>query len=168
MIFEADLAGHKIELELRQENGAAIVAINGQEPQLDLVRLSRYSYSLLMDGASHFLSIRPSREGYMVTLRQQTYIIKLRTELDLTIDKMGLRNKAASRSGTVAAPIPGLIGAINVAEGDVIQVGDKLLILEAMKMENEIVAGQNGTVRTVLVETGQAVEKGTALLELAD
>ncbi len=166
MIFQAAIADRLIELDIRAENGRPIVYIAGHQPKLDLVRLSQYSYSLLLDGHSHHLSIRPARDGYLVILRQQTYHIQLRTELDLTIEKMGLKSTSGNRSGMVKAPIPGLITKITVAAGDTVVQGDQLLILEAMKMENEIVAPQAGTVSVLHVVAGQTVDKGAKMVEI--
>jgi biotin carboxyl carrier protein len=67
---------------------------------------------------------------------------------------------------TVEAPMPGTVLDILVAPGDAVSEGDPLLILEAMKMENEIVAPQAGTVDAVLTEKGAAVNAGDALVSL--
>ena len=63
----------------------------------------------------------------------------------------------------VAAPMPGTILSVNVKAGDTVKSGQVLFILEAMKMENEIMAGCDGTVTAVSVSAGQAVESGTPL-----
>ncbi len=166
MIFQAAIADRLIELDVRTENGRPVVNIAGHQPDLDLVRLSEYSYSLLLDGHSHHLSIRTARDGYLVILRQQTYHIQLLTEIELTIERMGLKGTSGNRGGVVPAPIPGLITKIAVAEGDTVAQGDQLLILEAMKMENEIIAPQSGTVSAVHVQAGQTVEKGAKMVEI--
>ena len=167
MIFQAAIGERSIELDIRSENGRPVVEIAGRQPELDLVRLSQFSYSLLLDGRSHHLSIRPARDGYLVILRQQTYHIRLRSELDLTIEKMGMKEATGGGGGLITAPIPGLISEVAVKEGDTVAAGDRLLILEAMKMENEISASQAGTVSAVHVAPGQTVEKGNPLLEIS-
>ena len=71
---------------------------------------------------------------------------------------------AASAGGeSVVAPMPGNILSVNVQVGSVVKKGDVLMILEAMKMENEIMAPCDGTVSAVSVQKGAAVESGTAL-----
>ncbi len=166
MIFQAIIGDREIRLNVRQENGRPVVEIEDRAPQLDLVQLSPYSYSLLVDGQSHHLSIRPSRDGYLVNLRQRTYHVRLRDELDLTIEKMGLKNAVRDYIGQVVAPIPGLITSVAVAVGDKVAAGEQLLVLEAMKMENEIAAPMSGTVAAVHVSPGDTVEKGAQLVEL--
>lgn len=66
---------------------------------------------------------------------------------------------------TVTAPLPGKILKVNVAPGSKIKKGDVLMTIEAMKMENEILASTNGTINKVFVETGNNVETKEKLLE---
>lgn len=77
---------------------------------------------------------------------------------------------AGSGSGSelVRAPMPGLVLRVEVSPGQKVAPGTGLVVLEAMKMENEIQAPRRGVVRRVLVEVDQAVEKGAGLVELAD
>jgi len=74
-------------------------------------------------------------------------------------------NLAAGES--VKSPMPGNILKINVAQGQKVSEGDVLIVLEAMKMENEIVATKSGTVAQIAVTKGQVVETGTPLVVIA-
>ncbi len=168
MIFEAKIGDQTFNLELRGDVDQPIVEINGTAPHLDLVQLSTYTYSLIVDGQSHTLSISPHDEGYEVTLRQQTFRIQLRDEMDMTIERLGLEDTAEDQGGKVIAPIPGLVTVIKIKVGDEVHEGDSLLVLEAMKMENDIVSQASGKVISIHVEPGAAVEKGTLLLELGE
>ena len=69
-------------------------------------------------------------------------------------------------AGVVRAPMPGMVVRWEVEEGQTVNQGDGLVVLEAMKMENDIRAKGRGVVRRILIESGKAVEKGTALLEM--
>ncbi|MGB9802351.1 biotin/lipoyl-containing protein [Desulfofundulus sp.] len=71
---------------------------------------------------------------------------------------------APAGAGTVTAPMPGNINAVKVKVGDQVKVGDPLVILEAMKMENEITAPVAGTVKEVRVKPGQTVNNGDVLV----
>lgn len=75
--------------------------------------------------------------------------------------------KAPAGAQSINAPMPGTILSVNVKPGQAVKRGDILVILEAMKMENEIMAPSDGTVGTVNVAKGQAVQTGAVLLTLA-
>jgi len=76
--------------------------------------------------------------------------------------------QAAAKEGNVAvsAPMPGKILAVKAKEGDSVKAGDVLLVLEAMKMENDIVAPQDGVVASINVKVGDSVESGAKLASL--
>lgn len=79
-----------------------------------------------------------------------------------------LSGNAAGPSGPapLKAPMPGLIVRVNVQAGDAVQAGQGLVVMEAMKMENELRAAAAGKVKAVVVTPGTAVEKGALLIEL--
>jgi len=76
--------------------------------------------------------------------------------------------QAAAKEGNVAVsgPMPGKILAVKAKEGDSVKAGDVLLVLEAMKMENDIVAPQDGVVASINVKVGDSVESGAKLASL--
>ena len=74
---------------------------------------------------------------------------------------------AAAGSESITAPMPGTILAVNVTNGAAVKKGDVLFILEAMKMENEIMAPRDGVITSVVSSKGAAVENGTPLVYLA-
>ncbi len=69
--------------------------------------------------------------------------------------------------GTIAAPLPGLILQLKVKEGDTVDAGQCVMVMEAMKMENQITAPHNGSVKKVFVSEGDSVGEGDALVEIA-
>jgi biotin carboxyl carrier protein len=69
--------------------------------------------------------------------------------------------------GGITAPMPGLVLTIKVKEGDTVQAGQALLVMEAMKMENAITASYNGTVTKVYVREGDSISEGDLLVEVA-
>jgi pyruvate carboxylase subunit B len=73
----------------------------------------------------------------------------------------------ATGPAPVVAPMPGLVVRVNVAVGDSVQAGQGVVVMEAMKMENELRASASGTVKAINVSPGKAVEKGTVLVELS-
>ena len=117
---------------------------------------------------------------YEVTLNGKTYEIEVEEGKAIVLDERAAAPAAPAApapapavpapagSGTpVNAPLPGTILSVNVSEGQHVKAGDVLVIIEAMKMENEIMAPADGTVTSVSVSKGQSVESGTALVYLA-
>ncbi len=94
--------------------------------------------------------------------------------LKVSVDAGELRESAGRKGGSAAggsvvrAPMPGLVLRVEVEAGERVEVGSGLLVLEAMKMENEIRSPRHGVVRRVWVRAGQAVEKGAELVEIAE
>jgi Pyruvate carboxylase len=76
--------------------------------------------------------------------------------------------KPAPKSGGVKSPLPGTIIEVFVRVGDTVKMGDKLLILEAMKMENKIEADKQGTIKDIKVRPGDTVMEGDILLEIGE
>lgn len=82
------------------------------------------------------------------------------------IREIAAASKGPAGPAPIIAPMPGLIVRINAAVGDVVQAGQGLVVMEAMKMENELRAQTGGRVKSIAAAPGNAVEKGTILIEL--
>ena len=121
-----------------------------------------------MVGKSHFISILTHPKGYEITIDQYSNIVSIKNEQQLLLKKFGFSSSDKIQNGKIVAQIPGLISEILVIVGDTINKGDKLFILEAMKMENEIHSPLSGTVKNISVESGIAVEKGTLIMEIEE
>lgn len=90
--------------------------------------------------------------------------LKVETEMDLLIQRLGMNKLQEASANDVLAPMPGLILDVLVNEGDYIHEGDKLLVLEAMKMENLLRAPGAGTIKSIKVSKGDKVDKNQLLL----
>ena len=122
--------------------------------------------SLIVDGTSVPVSVEPVGDGTMrVTIDGQRTEVQVKDEQDLLVDEFGLGEDEAA-GGVVRAPMPGLVLDILVEEGDEVAAEQGLLVLEAMKMENELNAPSGGVVGTVHVESGEAVDKEALLIEI--
>ena len=110
---------------------------------------------------------------YKVTLNNRTYEVEVEAGKAMLLDEYEAyapapAAPAALASGeTVNAPMPGNILKVEVKQGDAVKAGQILVILEAMKMENEIVAPKAGTVAQVVVKVGEKVDTGATLVVLA-
>jgi 3-methylcrotonyl-CoA carboxylase alpha subunit len=84
------------------------------------------------------------------------------------VDPLEVAAAAGGGAGLIEAPMPGLVKAVYVSAGDAVSAGDRLAVLEAMKMEHSLTAGRDGVVAEVLVEAGAQVEAGAALIVLEE
>lgn len=89
-----------------------------------------------------------------------------KNELDLVLDKMGIKRAVENLSSDIKAPMPGKVIDVVVKEGDAVSKGDAILILEAMKMENVLKAENDCTIKKVLIASAESVEKNQVLVEL--
>lgn len=125
--------------------------------------------SVLYKGKSYEAVLEKiDRSQKTLTLRVagQKYSVKIEEPMDQLLHSMGLDLSATKKLEPVKAPMPGMILRILVAPGQTLAKGDPLLVLEAMKMENVLKSNGAGTVKSVRVNEGTAVEKGTVLIDL--
>ena len=109
---------------------------------------------------------RTGRGRYVLDIDGHRYVVDAATERTRTIQAMAARSAAPSGPAPVLAPMPGLVVRVSVAVGDSVVAGQGVVVMEAMKMENELRASADGVVKSVRAVPGTAVEKGTLLIEL--
>jgi len=144
--------------------------ISNFKDELDIHSIGNNIYSVLYENRSHEISIaridRDTKTIYLTVDGIGTEV-KCADKMDLLLEKMGIDTSAAQKMSILKAPMPGLVIEWLVKEGDYVQAGDKLLILEAMKMENIIKSSGEGTIKKLNVSKGVAVEKNQVLIEFA-
>ena len=106
------------------------------------------------------------RGVYALWIDGHRYQVEALDERARAIRDLAATSQAAAGPAPLIAPMPGLIVRIKVAVGDLVHAGQGMVIMEAMKMENELRASAAGTVRSIGAEEGVAVEKGAVLVEL--
>ena len=135
----------------------------------NLVKISPTEFNLIKDHRCvNAKLIEANAEGkkLKIEIEGETFDIEIKDELDQVLDQMGFGSMANKLIKEIKAPMPGLVLEIAVADGQDVNEGDKILILEAMKMENSIMIHTNARIKKVAVIAGQAVEKGQVLVEL--
>jgi biotin carboxyl carrier protein len=124
---------------------------------------------MLKLGSSVYQAIVEKREGrgrYTVWIDGYRFDAEALDERTRAIRELSAASAAPSAPAPIKAPMPGLIVRINVKPGDSVIAGQGVVVMEAMKMENELRATAAGTVKTVKILPGAAVEKGQLLVEL--
>ena len=133
---------------------------------VDARRVAPGVYSLLIDGASYTAGVFERDGACVVEVGGEWYDIMVEDQTRHVLRTRG-RVGSSTRSRTLMAPLPGKISRVAVRPGDTVQAGDTLLVIEAMKMENEFKAAGAGTVAEVRVAPGQAVNAGDVLIVMA-
>jgi len=143
--FEVEMDGYRRQVELESLDGA-VASLRFPE-----------------DGRSFQITYQHGRNGnWRVAVGQREFDLAVLTPAEAT-EVSGARESGPSR---LTAPIPGKVVAVKVAPGDEVSPGQSLIVLEAMKMENELSAEQAGRVAVVHVTDGATVESGELLVEL--
>jgi biotin carboxyl carrier protein len=150
-------------------NGFLFSFTKDEIEKADLVVLSPVSFNLIQDYRcinAKLLEANATAKRLTIEIEGQTFDIEIKDELDQVLEQMGFGKASIKQVKEIKAPMPGLVLEIAVSDGQKVSEGDKLLILEAMKMENSIVIQTNAIIKKVSVSAGQAVEKGQVLVEL--
>lgn len=165
MKFIARTASREIEVEVLRHGDTYRVRIGDRWLEADFVSVGPFVRSLRLDDGTQ-LSLTHHNDGntYEISLGGATVTVEI---TDPLAAKRRRREDEISGSGVVKALMPGRVVRVLVAKGEVVRKGAGLLILEAMKMENEIIAPADGTVDELFVEAGQTVESGAELLHIS-
>ena len=160
MIFEAAAAGRTARVEVHESGDDYVVAIDGRAIAVRVHPTQRHFFALEVDGRAYDAGALRRADGYTVALRGGTIEVSL---AEGARGAVVLPRKAAGPA-KVSAPMPGKIVRVAASAGQVVKAGECLLVMEAMKMENEIRSPRDGRVKDVLVKEGQAVESGALLI----
>jgi pyruvate carboxylase subunit B len=163
MRYSVNIAGRTVEVVLAGDE----VTVDGKRVRTDLRTVDDSDVRhLLVDGRSYTIVARQGSAGTW-----EIHVDGHRMDAEVLDDRTrAIREMTGATQGPrgpkpVRAPMPGMIVRVEVGEGDTVRGGQGVVVIEAMKMENELKADGEGTVARVLVAPGQAVEKGAVLIE---
>jgi len=144
------------------------VAVDGKVIEASLARVPETPlYHLSLGGRARTVAVEARGRGqWYATIEGERIAVEAIDERTHTIRQLGNAKATRPADGVVMAPMPGLVVRVLVAPGDCVAGGQGLVVLEAMKMENELQAPGAATVQAVRVAAGEAVEKGAVLVEL--
>jgi len=152
-------------VRIRRSDDGYEVVVGDRAYHVDAIGMRDGARSLRLDGTQHEVSVRRKGEDWTVVSRQGAVTVSVTDPLThLANQTRG--GKGGRRHQRVDAYMPGRVVALLVNEGDEVAAGQGVLVLEAMKMENEIRAEQEGRIIKLHVETGQAVDTGSPLFEM--
>ena len=161
------LEGHDEEVEFRTEGERVWLEVAGRRLEADFHRLPDGEvYSLLVDGRSYEVRVTHAGEAIEVSRHGATVPVEVRHPLEKLLQST--RREGLGAGGeTITAPMPGLVVAIRVRPGERVAPGQSVAVVEAMKMQNELLAHRGGVVTQVLVAERATVGAGQVLMKLA-
>ena len=143
------------------------VSVDGKVYEIDFESVAGQPvYSLIVDGRSHESYIYQGDDNWQVLMRGRLYPVKVEDEREKRLRAAAGGSVAETGEFHLRAPMPGLVVAIPVTEGQSIQRGQVILILESMKMQNELKAPRDGTIGRIRVRPGESVEQKQTLLSV--
>lgn len=154
------------EVELVERSGRIELSYDGKAVDARYEEIDRLGQvSLFMEETCYAVSLEGNSENVLVTVAGRLYEVEIEDERERAAHQAE-RSRSQS-SGDVKSVMPGVVVELLVSEGESVEQGQPLLILEAMKMQNEIGAPAAGVVKRVHVKEGQAVKGGAKLLSLS-
>ena len=165
MKYFVKVNGHEHEVVLSERLGELLVEVDGEGMDLVYEEVDALGQVLAIVGDSSFgVSIEGDSKRAGVTIAGHFYDVEIEDERERAA--LAAERAAGVGGGLVKSVMPGVVVSLLVAEGDVVEEGQALLVLEAMKMQNEIAAPTAGEVRLIHVAEGEAVSAGAKLVEL--
>lgn len=164
MKYIATVKEETFEIEI---NGEGEITINGDRQEVDFMSVAEQSvYSLILDGSSYEASVYPGDTEIEVQMRGMLYHVSVEDERQMRL-RQTTRDSAADKGEYfLKAPMPGLVVAIPVREDQDVLAGENLVILESMKMQNELKAPRDGRITRLRVAAGDNVDQNQVLLIL--
>ena len=143
------------------------ISVDGKVYEVDFESVSGQPvYSLIVDGKSHESYVAAGDHDWQVLLRGRLYPVTVEDEREKRLRSAAGGGVAETGEFHLRAPMPGLVVTILIEEGQSIKKGQVLLILESMKMQNELKSPRDGVIGRVRVKPGETVEQKQTLLSV--
>jgi biotin carboxyl carrier protein len=162
MIYHVTLAGTEHIVDVKEiEADLYRVVVDGSEQIVDAQKSERTVFSLLVNGRSHEANVSEKPGGFDILIEGDFYNVAVIDERRRSLVRQG--ELQAEGLQVITAQMPGKVVAILAEPGQRVELGQGIIVLEAMKMENEIKSPIEGEVKEIAVEVGTAVESGQKL-----
>ena len=155
---------NSLDFEIKQEKGKTL--LNGQEVVIDMVGGKDQHLHILHNNKSYraeVVSFNAAEKACTIKVNGNTFDLEIKDQYDELLHQLGLDNLNKVKIAELKAPMPGLVLKIFVSEGDKVQKGDNILVLEAMKMENIIKSPGDVTIKAIKIRPADTVEKNQVM-----
>jgi biotin carboxyl carrier protein len=165
LIVTAEGRDRAVTVDGPRTDGTFVVILDGKELSVDARQIRPGTWSIVLDGQSHVVDLDKRRTGIAASVGASEAMLAVEDAMHKKLASAAAPRPAA-RGESLRAPIAGKVVKVLVAVGDQVVPGTAVIVLEAMKMENELVAERGGTVSQITKTAGQAVDTGELLVEL--
>jgi glutaconyl-CoA/methylmalonyl-CoA decarboxylase subunit gamma len=165
LIVTAEGRGRAVVVDGPGSDGTFRISVDGVEHQVDARALRPGTWSLVIAGASYLVDLDHRRTGIAASVGDSEAMLQVEDALHRRLASAA-GTRAQPRGEALRAPIAGKVVKVLVAVGDPVAPGAAVIVLEAMKMENELAAERGGTVSAIHKVAGQAVDTGDLLVEI--
>jgi len=164
MKYVARINDQEFEISIEGENQ---IVVDGETYSIDFRSVGGQAvFSLILEGRSFEALVQPSPEGMQVLLRGHLFPVQVEDERQRRLRESTSSKAAETGIVFLKSPMPGLIVSVQVAAGQHVEKGENLVILESMKMQNELKAPRAGSIKQVRIKTGERVEQNQILLTM--
>lgn len=165
MKVEIQLRGAKKLVEIHSNDGKVVFTIDGQKMQADAVNIAPGIYSILIEGRS--IEVRVEKRGSQISasVDDREFVAQIHDPRRLKRGRGGIAEAEGKQQ--ILAPMPGKVMRVLAGTGDRVESNEGLVVIEAMKMQNEVRSPKSGIVERMLVVEGQAVSSGDVLAIIA-
>ncbi|MGH2457581.1 MAG: acetyl-CoA carboxylase biotin carboxyl carrier protein subunit [Chloroflexota bacterium] len=165
MKYYVDVEDRTIELDFQEEGEQLLVRVGDDVLTVDLRQVTEPSlYSLLIDNRSFELFVEQNGDVFDVLIGGELFHLKVQDEWARRLANIQRKTQVETGLLAIKAPMPGAVISVEVTPGQDVKKGQGVVILSAMKMENEIKTPRAGRVKSVEVQPGQTVEQGRTLV----
>jgi biotin carboxyl carrier protein len=165
--YRATVGDRTLEVELGSDSDRSHVLLNGEPLTAELSSADGQGVRRMRIGDRvHEVLLHVSDTRCHVAIGGVTVEVLVEDERAARLASFGGGKGSGGGLELIAAPMPGLVVSVNVETGQEVNAGQSLVVLQAMKMENELSSPRDGTVKAVHAQAGQPVEQGQALVEL--
>jgi biotin carboxyl carrier protein len=165
MKYIVKIEDKNFQIDITERDGELEIDLDGQPISADFMEIKGENLvSFLFNHRSFDLEFSKNQSEVSVFLNGRRYDCLLKDEKTIRLKQLGGLEVETKKERELRTPMPGLVTAIEVKEGDFVKAGQGVIIVEAMKMENELKAKFDGTVKAIKVNEHQAVDKDEVLI----
>ncbi|MCX6290675.1 MAG: biotin/lipoyl-binding protein [Bacteroidetes bacterium] len=155
--------------EFRMTWESSLVTLDGNEMKFDMLEFKKGKFHILHNSGSfeaEVVSVNKEEKIFEIKVNNHLYSVSVKDRYDDLLHEMGMDTAGSRKVDDIKAPMPGMVLKVMVENGQKIQKGDALIVLEAMKMENILKAPSDATVKKIHIIKGDKVEKNQVLVNL--